>query len=190
VSAVASAERVVRAALDAVGRLVGRAQVALVCRRAGDGPLVVLDVDNTLADTWPSFLVASTSERARLAAIEALPNIKAVAHDAARDEGAAVLFLSHRNWWHWPVTYRWLRSHGFGVDWRNLVLVAEPADKLAHLARCARGRSVTVWDDLSYGHETGEIGFYSDLIAAVGALGVEHRGWDEIVAVTGRPLER
>ena len=179
-----------RGVVDTGASLVGRLQVQMVCRATGSAPLVVLDIDNTIADSWPSFLTSWPNQRRRLAGLDVLPNIKAIAHDEAIAAGASVLFLSHRNPWEWPVTYRWLRRHGFAATWRNVVLVGRPQDKVRHLARCARGRTVTVWDDLTFGHETGTVTEYVDVIASVRTLDVAYRGWDDIVAITGRTADR
>ena len=173
-------------AIDGVSRVVGRAQTALTCRSAGAGPLVVLDIDNTIADTWPTLQRAWSSERARLAALPVLGGMKVVAHDAPLADGSRVIFLSHRRLWQWPVTFSWLRRNGFDARLTNVVLVASPSEKLGHLRRCAAGREVTYWDDLSHGHESGAVEFYTDVIAEVERLGVEYHGYDEILAISGR----
>jgi len=180
---VAVAKRIGHRVLDAVGARLASVQVALACRRARGDRLVVLDVDNTLADTWPTLTRTWPAERARLDAIHALPNIKAVAHDAAVERGATVLFVSRRSWRRWGQTVRWLRRNGFAATRANVVLVAHPADKLALLRRCARAAAVTYWDDLSHGHELGEVVFYDDVIAAVRSMPLGYRGWDDIRAV-------
>ena len=104
------------------------------------------------------------------------------AHDGAIRSGRRVVFVSHRNLWHWPVTYSWLRRHGFAATWSNVVLVPTPEDKVDHLRRCCVGRSVTYWDDLSHHHETGTVEYYDEVIAAVGELDLEYHGYDDIVA--------
>ena len=134
----------------------------------------MLDIDNTLADAWPSFLEEWPSERDRLRGLRLLPGMKAAAYDAAP---GPVMFLSHRNWWEWSLTRNWLRQHGMvGV----LVLVASPTDKVRHLSKLASGRSVTYWDDLSHGTERGETEVYAEVIDAVAGLGIEWHGLDEI----------
>ena len=157
-------------------------QVAWACRRARGRRLVVLDIDNTLADSWPTYTRTWPDERARLDAIEPLPGVKAIAHDAAVDRGDAILFLSHRSWRRWRQTYRWLRRHGFAATPLNVVLVAHPRDKVVHLRRCADACEVAYWDDLSHSHEHGQALFYDELIDAVRSLPLEYRGWDDIRA--------
>jgi hypothetical protein len=99
------------------------------------------------------------------------------------------LFLSHRAWWHWDVTWRWVRAQGLAGP---VVLVASPADKLAHLRRLVDGGGpVTYWDDLSHGTEHGHTELYQDIIDQVAGLGLSYHGYDEIEAVIaaagGRP---
>jgi hypothetical protein len=174
----------VRSVIDAVGTRIAAEQVRRF-RRSHPGPIVVLDLDNTMADAWPSFLAPPTSHRDRLAGLSALPGMVAAAFDGDRP----VIFLSHRAWWHWDVTRRWVRDHGMAGP---VVLVASPADKLEHL-RClvAGGGPVTYWDDLSHGTERGRTELYHDVIQAVAGLGLDYHGYDEIEAIVaaagGRP---
>jgi len=186
-----SARRVALRAVETASLLLARAQIAGVRATTSTGDrVVVLDIDNTLADAWPSFLRPFDSHRGRLAGLEVLPNIKAVAHDAPLAAGATIVYLSHRNLWEWWVTYRWLRRHGFSVRADRLVLVPSAPAKVPLLRRLAEGRDVTVWDDLSYGHESGEISFYSDVIDLLAGVSLTHRSWADIVATTGRGLDR
>ena len=179
-------KRYLRRALDLAAVLVGWLQVEVVRRwtSAGD-TVVVLDIDNTLAHAWPSFLEPFDSHRARLAGLPVLPNVKAVLHDEPHAAGTTIVYLSHRNAWEWPVTFRWLREHGFSVAPDRLILVPDAAVKVRHLRRLASGRDVVYWDDLSFGHETGTTSFHDDVIARVRALPLTYHGWDEIEALTG-----
>ena len=154
-------------------------------RQLGERGLTVLDIDNTLADTWPTLTRSWPSERARLRSIEPLAGMKAVAYDTAVARGDLVVFLSHRNWWEWPITLLWLRGAGYRVGPTSLVLVADAADKLAHLRQCVAAATgdVTYWDDLSHSHEHGDAVFYDDVISEVRSMGLTYHGFDEIVAV-------
>lgn len=180
-----------------VGRLaalaaavVARVQVEVLRRRGGDRELVVLDVDNTLADTWPTLVGPERSHRRRLRDVAPLPAIGAVAHDEPRARGASIVFVTHRPLWCRRLTRRWLRRHGYAATPWNVVLVARPAAKVAAIRRMSRGRRVTVWDDLTWGHETGAVRRYDEVVEALQELGVDLRGWEQIVAVTGLGLER
>lgn len=178
-------KRQLRGLLDAAGGQVARWQVRRF-RRRHPGPITVLDIDNTLADAWPTLQRDWPSDRARQRAMQPLPGMKPAAYDTAI---GPVLFLSHRNWWDWGLTRRWLAAHGMRG---TLVLVASARDKIAHLeVLVGTGGPVTYWDDLSHGTEHGSTQLYDEVIDAVRRLGVEHHGRDEIEAIVaaagGRP---
>ena len=156
--------------------------------RRGFSRIVVLDIDNTLADAWPTFLVPHASERKRLASISPLPGMKRATHDRAVNDGSLVAYVSHRNLWHYPVTYRWLRDQGYTVSVMNLMLVSSPALKPAILRILAAGRELTVWDDLSAGHETGTVRHYDDVRAEVETIATEYFGLDSIHEVVSGAL--
>lgn len=186
-----------------VGRCVGAAQIWWIGRRIGDRPVLVLDIDNTLADAWPSFLQASASERERLAGLRALPGMKAatVGGRAGSGDGEpVVVFVSHRALWHWGTTRSWLRNMGYEVSIESLVLVSDPAEKIGHLRRLVGpagrgGRSsgapgaLTYWDDLSHGTEHGETKLYDHVVREVHKLAessgrrLTYHGLDDIEAV-------
>ncbi len=169
-----------RRALDVIGFAISVVQVWWF-RRRHRGTVTVLDIDNTLADAWPSFLGDHADERNRLAGLAILPGMKAAAYDPPIASGAGVLFLSHRNWWEWPLTRTWLRDQGLAGP---LVLVSTPADKLTHLRRIVSGGGpVVYWDDLSHGTEHGTTELYDDVIDAVRELGLEYHDHAEIEAI-------
>ena len=72
----------------------------------------------------------------------------------------------------------------------RVLVVPSAAAKVPYLRRLARGRDVTFWDDLSRGHETGEIEFYAEVIESLAGVSLTYRGWDDIVTLTGKGLER
>ena len=129
-----------RSVLDAMGAAASSLQVTVLVRRAPQRGVTVLDIDNTLADTWPSFSRSWPSRAARLSSLPVLPGVKSEIHDAGLRRDDLIVFLSHRSWWHWRVTRRWLRRHGFSVGVANLVLVAQAADKVKHLKRLTANR--------------------------------------------------
>ena len=176
-------KRALRRALDRVGRAGSSLQITWCRRRAGGRRVTVIDIDNTLADAWPSYLVEWSSHRDRLRSLTVLPGMRAAAHDAALARGDLVVFLSHRNWWEWGLTRRWLQSNGFAVGTSNLVLVASPADKVDHLRSLAKGGPVVVWDDLSHAQETGSPQHYDDVVDSVRGVVSEYHGYAEIEAV-------
>ncbi len=186
---VGRAKALARRGLDRAGAGLGAAQLWWCARRAGSRGVTVLDIDNTLADAWPSYLLEWPDQASRLRALHELPGMRAAAYDTAVARGDVVVFLSHRNWWEWRLTRTWLRDVGYSVPVANLVLVASPGDKVGHLRRLLdHGLHVTYWDDLSHGQESGTPQKYVEVIDAVDALtarpgSLEYHGVDEIESI-------
>jgi hypothetical protein len=189
VSTVGRAKVAARRLTDRAGAGIGQVQLWWVGRAAGRRGVTVLDIDNTLADTWPSYLDDWPDHRSRLRGLVPLPGMRAAAYDTAIARGDVVIFLTHRNWWEWRLTLRWLRDEGYPVSVAHLVLVASPGDKIAHLQRLVgTGSPVTYWDDLSHGQESGRPQRYVEVVAAVESLRLEsgrleYHGVDEIEAI-------
>lgn len=188
-----TARRLIRRAIDLVALAVGHASLSVVLWRTGGSPVTVLDIDNTLADSWPTLVTRITSERERLRGLAPLPGMRSVAHDPAIARGDAVIYLSHRSLWFGPLTNRWLREAGFDASPLRVILVPSAAAKTAFLRRIADGsRQVDYWDDLSHGTERGATLLYADVIDLVRAMPLDYHGIDDIRAATSAmgPSER
>ena len=163
----------------------GHVSLSFVLWRAGERAVTVLDIDNTLSDSWPTLVTPVSSERDRLATLVPLPGMKVASHDVAVSRGDVIIYLSHRQTWFRPVTLRWLRRAGFDASSLRVILVPSAAAKLAFLRRIADGsRPVDYWDDLSHGTEHGVTLLYSDVIDAVRALPLTYHDVEEIAVVT------
>jgi hypothetical protein len=182
-SAKGRAKVVARRLVDGAGAMVGHAQLRWSIRGARDRTITVLDIDNTLADTWPSYLEDWPDHRLRLRALAELSGMRAAVYEPAVRRGDVVVFLSHRNWWEWGLTRKWLLDHGYAVPTASLVLVPSAAAKVAHLSRLTRAGTVVYWDDLSHGQESGTPQRYDEVVTAVQALRLEYHGVDEIEAI-------
>jgi hypothetical protein len=180
----------VRAVFEAAARGVADAQVESIVRGPRSIPLLILDIDNTIADTWPSYASSWPSETARLAGLLPIPEVREAVYERAVDTGKRVMFLSHRQLGHRRVTLRWLRLNGFAMERHSVVLVPAAADKVALVRRLAKVTTVEYWDDLSYGHERGGPFFYTALIERIRATSVDYHGWEDICALRGIPSTR
>ena len=151
-------------------------------------PLWIVDIDNTVARSWPSFLEKHVSEAGRLASIRPLEGMCGRVREAACS-GARVVFMTVRPYWAYFITRRWLSAQGLPSGVWNVVLVRTPEEKLellrAGLIRC-RSRVVEYYDDLSSRQETGKVEFYSDLIERARGLPLKYVGYEEIAAINGR----
>lgn len=175
---------VLRRAVDLLALGLGHASLSVVLWRSRGHGITVLDIDNTLSDSWPTLVDRIPSERDRLSGLEPLAGMKAAAHDPAIARGDTVAYLSHRPLWFWPLTLRWLRDAGFTASPARVILVPTAAAKVGFMTRIADGsRRVDYWDDLSHGTERGVTLRYSEVIDAVSSLALTYHGIDEISAV-------
>jgi len=181
---VRSARAILRRVIDLQALALGHVLLTVVLWRSRGRAVTVLDIDNTLADSWPTLTAPVASERERLAGLALLPGMRATAHDPAIATGDVVVYLSHRPLWFAPLTLHWLRSAGYDASPLRVILVPSAAAKIGFLRRLADGsRQVDYWDDLSHGTERGTTELYAEVIDAVRSLPVTYHGLDEIAAV-------
>lgn len=141
--------------------------------------LIIFDIDNTLADTWPSFMSNWQSESERLLALPIFGGMKRLVHKEVGN-GNTVLFLSARNPRYHFVTRKWLDKNGF----YNIpfILVENPNDKINYIKN-ATG-VVDFYDDLSFNHENGKVIFYQTIIDQIKGFGnVTYYGYEYIKRV-------
>lgn len=152
-------------------------RLALASVQAGD-QVVFIDIDNTLADSWPT-LTPGRSFESEGARLKSLRPLSGTIRFLTREFGAARLwvFLSHRPLRHSRVTRLWLKAAGIWRTGSVLCLVEGVHEKLAYLEfGVRRTKNVSFIDDLSYGHEHGKVRFYDDVIRQAIALGVDYHG--------------
>ena len=152
---------------------------------------VVFDIDNTLADTWRSFVSidpgetrSHSTESSRLYNLPVRPGSRSLFVKLRQAENAIVV-LSARPTEMYRVTADWLRRN---VDNEigacpelPLVLVRTPYSKVFYWLplKFFRGPLVVV-DDLSYGHEEGQVLYYNALLSLLAYAEVFHIGFSEL----------
>jgi len=142
--------------------------------------LVVFDIDNTLADTWPSFNKCYESQRERLLSLDSFPAmIKLV--NKYYDAGYLVVFLSARDYRYYCVTKKWVSD--IGIYRRNLILVDSPLLKLKFILG---KRNMEFYDDLSFGHESGNIKYYDEIIFRIKEMpNIKYFDYSDILKIQG-----
>ncbi len=138
--------------------------IFIYTKKTAKKQVCVLDIDNTIADTWRARNKGANEPIKRLDG--------SYDYLATRffNENYTVIYLSHRPYTDFFKTYRWLKENGFPVSFSKLFLVQKPVDKLPFLEQLIAKHDVTYFDDLSYGRDNGEIQFYSTLIDNVRRL--------------------
>ena len=130
--------------------------------------IFIVDVDNTIANTWPTFLRKWTSEYERLENIEAFKNMHSYLQKQTQTQAIAFVYLTARNIRYKSITQTWLQQHNFLFNNAQLFLVNKPNEKLAFLKKaCYLHKNIVYLDDLSYNHETGNTKTYTNIIEAV-----------------------
>ncbi len=151
-------------------------------RLPGDA-VVVFDLDNTLAHTWPSFAQGHAHIWARLASLPPRPEM--VELFARVRQRRPWLVLTAREYRTWPTTLAWLRRHTGVRESGRVIMVRSAAEKLPILnrLRLAYGRVLLI-DDMSRNHEHGEVLSYDEVMAQLARIGITHLGVDFIEGVT------
>ena len=140
--------------------------------------ICIVDIDNTLADTWKSFLEIYSSESDRLANLSPLNGmIKKIKSNRDNDN---IIFISARSYRHYFLTRRWLKKQNLPVTMTNVLLVNGPLEKYYFLEKIHNSHEVTYYDDLSFGHEKGSVLFYEKTIKMVNELNLTYVDYDKI----------
>lgn len=151
--------------------------------------IYIVDLDNTLYDTWPSLVGSSRRRFLKYLYIPevvrnlTLPKFKKLM-DIIRIRFCKnhVLFLTARHKIHYPTTlFRLI----YDVGWRGwqLKLVPDANSKVPVIRNMlAKYETVVLIDDLSYNHETGFVSIYRQVI--------EDLAQTKVRIITGDKLKR
>ena len=132
-------------------------------------PIFVFDLDNTIANTWPSFLDTYPSEYSRLKNLKPFP--KMVDCFQAMQSNYKCIVLTARHSIYYPVTIQWLKSHVASISIFNIFLCKTPRNKVNLLKLFIKKFSKVIYiDDLTYNQENGEEKLYKDIISTVKKL--------------------
>ncbi len=144
-------------------------------------PLLVLDIDNTLADTWPSFSKKWKSEVDRHKNLAPLKSVICYIKSKYPVDSYEWVFLTSRSYNLRNATIDWLVNQGLSAGNSNVILVQNPSEKIELIKKVIKHK-IIYFDDLSYNHENGEVKFYSELIKQCQEFSnVEYFGYYDIV---------
>ncbi len=151
----------------------------------------VFDIDNTIADTWPSLINANLfdhkSEVRRYLSLPILSSFYPIIKTIVNKDDTTILFLSARSSNMYNVTKQWLMDKQVWNNNSNLIIVQTPNDKLKHLSELSsKIPIVEYYDDLSYNHEKGEILFYTSVIEKVKKMKINYFDYSYIQNPTNK----
>jgi hypothetical protein len=174
--------------LDAV-ELIQSVHFKWILWRTAKLKVVFLDIDNTLADTWPTLLPNADylSENDRLRNLKPLSGSLSYVRENFGSEYVHI-YLSHRNFIRHANTKRWLRKYANYNSSDSLYLVSSAHKKIRYFetaVQFCKFTSITVMDDLSYSHEHGEVEYYTEIVDVLAKMPIKYIGYKKILEING-----
>lgn len=146
--------------------------------------VVIFDLDNTLLDTYP--LLNFMGLRDVFRSVKTHPGMMNLFNEYSEKE-VFLFILSSRKIKFYGITNQYLKQN---VNTKvPFYLVSEPFKKIKFLKYSASCfKRVTLYDDLSYNHENGEVKFYQEIINEVKKLSISYFGYEEILKINNLNL--
>lgn len=143
--------------------------------------VVIFDLDNTLLDTYP--LLNSMPLKDVFTKVKTHSEMMKL-YNHFSEKNVFVLILSARKIEFVRITSDYIKQN---INLKgSFYLVSEPSKKVRFLKYSAAFfTKVTLFDDLSYNHENGEVKFYHDVIKEVHELSIIYFGYEEILKING-----
>jgi hypothetical protein len=148
--------------------------------------IVFIDIDNTIADTWPTLV--NNSRKDELKRILKIPVLKGMQSFISKNylniPKTNIVYLTARHFSQIGVTNKWLLSNNFLDLNTDIIVVFHPSVKLHFIKKAVHKKlNVTYIDDLSYNHENNEIRFYDDIINEVSQLPINYINYSKILNI-------
>ena len=135
--------------------------------------ICIVDIDNTLANSWPSLLIEWSNERERYMNLRYFPQVLEEIIKV-KEDGYSLLFLSARPFQFYSTTKHWLDLLPRLKGTFQLYLVSNPFFKLKFLYWFNLKKEILFFDDLSYNHEGDCLLFYEDCINKMSELNIKY----------------
>ncbi len=150
--------------------------------------LYFIDIDNTLADTYPSLNKKHSSEKNRLKNLKPHTKIINILKHAYSPEKRKYIFITARSFKQYFTTINWINDNGLHANLFNTIMVKHPRDKIKLISKYHTAYKTIVIDDLTYNHEHGSIKYYEDEINRLKKLRLKHIGYSTILKLQARNL--
>jgi hypothetical protein len=147
--------------------------------------LVFIDIDNTIADTWPTLKSTKfKNEFERHLNIPVHFGMKKFIESNFKNDNYKIIYLSARNYRFIGVTNKWLSTNEFNINDFSVVLVNKPSLKLYFLKKAINNNFNVIYiDDLSYNHENYKVKFYTPIISIIEKMKITYIGYDKILEI-------
>lgn len=122
---------------------------------------VFVDIDNTIANTWP-YLNRAIPLNVVYKDVPPFLQMVNLIQSIEFEKDNLIVFLSARNPRYYNITKKWLNQNGF----RSFLLLLVPSvnNKITVIKLVSRKKVVVFFDDLSFNHEAGDIKYYENII--------------------------
>lgn len=139
----------------------------------------IFDLDNTIANTWVSYLQKYNSNSDRLKSLSIFLGMKNHINDI---KSGKIIILTAREYWYLDITQQWLEQNDIKYD--LLIIVPKPKDKITILSKICF--ECIYYDDMSYNHEKGNIKFYEEEIKALSKMkNIKYVDYKKIKEING-----
>ena len=137
--------------------------------------IYLLDIDNTLADTFHSYKYYFKSYEDRLSSLAIFIGMRNK-YIEIFDNNENVFFISARKISSQATTFKWLKSNGLRIERENIFNVNNVNVKVSLIKLLNKNNHyhITLIDDLSYNHENGKVKYYENQIIAINQFKVLH----------------
>lgn len=137
--------------------------------------VVFVDIDNTVANTWPLFQHYQCINHQLVREVAAFSGMQQFILNEYFSKDISVVFISARPLRIYAATKKWLQQNQLWNARTRLILVANPKQKLQYLQEAIKlNLFVTFIDDLSYNHENGKVRYYEDIIHLLKQMNVTY----------------
>jgi len=143
--------------------------------------LVIFDLDNTIADTFPYLQNTNLGEvYSKVPIHSGMTNILEACLRARKH----VIIVSARSFKYHAITRSWINRNLSKIQEIPFFLVPFADDKLPYLDKALEHtNNITYYDDLSYNHENGEVKFHENLLTQVKKLPINYIGYNVILSI-------
>jgi hypothetical protein len=141
--------------------------------------VIVFDLDNTLLDTYPLLNTLELNDVFR--SVKTQTGMMNLFNKYSEKE-VFLFILSSRKIKYYGITKQYIK---YNINSKvPFYLVSEPIKKIKFLkySVCCF-KKVTLYDDLSYNHENGEVKFYNEIISEVKKLSISYFDYAEILKI-------
>ena len=140
---------------------------------------LILDIDNTIADTWKDITNFKKNRKNFFLNIQPLHGTLNYINNNFSD--MPIIFLSNRNIIDYQITKKWLKKNGFDMNKNILIVTNNPDDKIKYLSYLSTKFRIFYFDDLSYNHEKGKTLFYENVLSEVRKMNLKYYDYQFIL---------